>query len=73
MNKELIEKLLITTNRDEFREILIEDFPDWRKKRELWDEEVIRHCIKIFKFSREQFENQFKNNFIPIDDFEEEI
>lgn len=68
MNSELKSTLLSAKNRTEFANILIEQFPNWRNHRELWDDELIKHCLKIYNFSKEQFENAFKKNFIPIDE-----
>ena len=71
MNPKLKSTLLSAKNRTEFANILIEQFPNWRNHRELWDDELIEYCLKIYNFSREQLENAFKKKFIPIDEFED--
>ena len=70
MSNELVEKLLETTNEDNFLAILAEQEEDYEFNRELWDERVIDHFLKIFGITKEEFEKQFIK-MPPIDDFDE--
>lgn len=69
MPNELVEKLLKTTNRDNFLAILTEQEEDYEFNRELWDERVVNHFLKIFNITKEEFEKQFIK-IPPIDDFD---
>ena len=70
MNEELVEKLLNTKNEDDFCKVLISQKVEYDMHRELWDERVIEHFIKIFNVTREEFEKKFFDN-PPIDDFDD--
>ncbi len=71
MNKELVNKLLNTNNEDEFIEILMSQDIEYDIHRELWDDEVIKHFMKLFNLSKEEFEKQFITN-PPVDYFDDE-
>lgn len=71
MSKELVKKLLNTKNEDEFIDILMSQDIEYDIYRELWDDEVIKHFMKLFNLSIEEFEKQFLTS-PPIDDFDDE-
>lgn len=70
MNEKLVKKLLNTKNEDDFCKVLISQKVEYDMHRELWDERVIEHFMKIFNVTREEFEHSFYDN-PPIDDFDD--
>lgn len=68
MNKNLIEKLLKTTTEDEFMEIILKQPEDFEHNRDLWDDKVIEHLLKISDLTKEEFEFSFTLE-PPKDDF----
>ena len=70
MNKKLVEKLLNTKNEDDFFKLLMSQNIEYDIHKELWDERVIEHFMRLLNLTREEFEQSFLNN-PPIDDFDD--
>lgn len=70
MNKELIKKLLNTKTKENFLEILIAQDEEYELHKDLWDEKVIQHFLKLFDITKEDFNKQFIQ-YPPIDDFDD--
>lgn len=70
MNKELIKKLLNTKTKEDFLEILISQDEEYELHKDLWDEKVIQHFLKLFDMTKEDFDKQFIQ-YPPIDDFDD--
>lgn len=69
MNKELVKKLLNAKTEDEFLEILTSQDQEYELHKELWDKEVIKHFLKLFNMTKDDFDKQFID-IPPIDDFD---
>lgn len=70
MNKELIKKLLNTKTKEDFLEILISQDEEYELHKDLWNEKVIQHFLKLFDMTKEDFDKQFIQ-YPPIDDFDD--
>lgn len=70
MNKELIKKLLNTKTKEDFLEILNSQDEEYELHKDLWDEKVIQHFLKLFDMTKEDFDKQFIQ-YPPIDDFDD--
>ena len=64
------EILLNIKDADKFTDTLINFNPEYQSNIELWDKDLIEHCIKLHNLTIEEFENSF-NEYIPYDDFNE--
>ena len=71
MTEELINKLLNTKTEDEFMEIITKEKENYFTERKLWDDKVIKHALKLFDLTIEQFEWGFTKE-LSKDDFNEE-
>lgn len=69
MNKELVNKLLDTKTKEEFLEILTSQDEEYELHKELWEEKVIQHFLKLFDMTKDEFDKQFIQ-YPPIDDFD---
>lgn len=69
MNKKLIEELLKTKTEDDFLSVLISQDEEYVLRKDLWDEEVITHFLKLFNIPKSEFDKQFPD-VPPIDDFD---
>ena len=69
MNKELVNKLLDTKTKEEFLEILTSQDEEYELHKELWEEKVIQHFLKLFDMTKDDFDKQFIQ-YPPIDDFD---
>lgn len=70
MSEELINEFLNAKTEDEFTKVFISQEIEYDMHKELWDERVIEHYMKIFNVTREEFENKFFD-VPPIDDFDD--
>mgnify|MGYP003571335168 CR=1 FL=1 len=71
MNENTRQELLKISNRWEFEEKLFDISNDYCTNIDLWDEELIKHYLKIADMSMKEFEWSFELT-PPIDDFDEE-
>ncbi len=75
MSEELIERLLKTKTLSEFMTEILKEETWYMVKRDLWDDKVIEHFLKLSGMTLEEFNNGYnvigKNGFF-IDDFNEE-
>lgn len=70
MNEKLVKKLLNTKTEDEFLKILTSQDEGYELHKELWDKRVIKHFLKLFNMTKEEFDKQFIQ-YPPIDDFDD--
>lgn len=70
MSEKLVKKLLNTKTEDEFLEILASQDEGYELHKELWDKRVIKHFLKLFNMTKEEFDQQFIQ-YPPIDDFDD--
>lgn len=69
MSEKVIKELLKTKTGDDFLSVLISQDEEYVLHKDLWDEEVITHFLKLFNIPKSEFDKQFPD-IPPIDDFD---
>ena len=62
---------LNTMTEDEFIEIISKQKEDYVNNRDLWDDRVIAHLLKLGDYTKKEFEGWFDFK-LPIDNFDDE-
>ena len=70
MDNSILDRLLLTTNEDDFMEIIYQQKEDYQHDRSRWSEDMINHFLSISDYTREEFEWNFTLE-PPVDDFDE--